>query len=89
MKILKFEHYRDGGTIEIITDIGTYCFDGRLSKSNLTRGKLFNGYPKNDNSNIIENSKELENEIVEALKKYEDGFYQGVINYFLTNRLSK
>lgn len=30
MKILEIEQYLDGGTIEIITDNGTYCIDNRL-----------------------------------------------------------
>jgi hypothetical protein len=49
MEIKKFEMYRDGGTIELTTDKGIFCFDNRI-RSN-TKGRLYDGYPKKDNSN--------------------------------------
>jgi hypothetical protein len=76
--------YKDGGTIEISTDKGVYCFDNRLFSQ--TKGKLYDGYPKKDNSNLIENSKDLENEIVECLKFYKNDFYQNTINYILKTK---
>jgi hypothetical protein len=73
MKILKFDMYKDGGTIEIVTDEGIYCFDDRLFTK--TKGRLYNDYPKDDNSNLIENSTEIEKKIINALKEYDDDFY--------------
>ncbi len=54
MEIKKFKIYIDGGTIEITTDKGIFCFDERIRTS--TKGRLYDGYPKGDNSNLIENS---------------------------------
>jgi hypothetical protein len=86
MKVLNFQQYRDGGTTMIETDQGTFAFDRRLQTK--TEGFIFEGYPKEDNSNIIKNSGELEKEIIEALKNYEDieGFYQESIKFFLEER---
>lgn len=88
MKIEYFDiHFDDGGTIEIKTDEGTYCFDDRLESK--TQGRLYEGYPKDDNSNLIINYKHIEKEITEELKKYKDPFYQAVVDdliYLLETR---
>jgi len=84
MKIIKYNVYLDGGTIEIETDNGVFCFDKRM-RSN-TKGRLYRGYPKKDNSNIIENSTELEKKLLEGLKSYKDEFYQGAIDYFIKSK---
>lgn len=84
MEIVKFEIYKDGGTIEISTDKGVYCFDDRLFSQ--TKGKLYDGYPKKDNSNLIENSEDLEKEILECLKFYKNDFYQNSINHILKTK---
>ena len=76
--------FLDGGTILIETDQGDYSFDYRLKTS--TEGRLYNGMPKNDNSNIIENSNDLENEIIEALKEYKNEFYQNSIDFIINNK---
>ena len=81
MKIIKYNVYLDGGTVEIKTDKGVFCFDGRI-RSN-TEGRLYQGYPKKDNSNIIENSIELEKKLIEALKSHKDEDYQNAINDFI------
>lgn len=85
MKIIKFDQYLDGGTTEIITNNGIYCFDSRLGTK--TKGKLYNGYPKKDNSNLINDSNEIEKEIIEALKEYKDDFYQLSIDSFIKNKI--
>ena len=46
MKVNTFEMYRDGGTIELKTDKGVFCFDQRISSE--TKGRLYEGYPKKD-----------------------------------------
>lgn len=84
MEINKFEMYRDGGTIELDTDKGIFCFDERI-RSN-TKGRLYDGYPKSDNSNLIENSEDLEIELIECLKLYKNDFYQSSIDYFINSK---
>lgn len=84
MKIKKFVSYLDGGTIELETDNGTFCFDHRLNTT--TEGRLYKGYPKDDNSGLIENSDELETELIEALKLYKNDFCQDSINYFINSK---
>ena len=65
MKILDFKVYLDGGTVEITTDCGVFCFDDRIHTT--TEGKLYWGQPKDDNSNMIKNSEEFLPAILEAL----------------------
>ncbi len=79
--------YRDGGTIELQTDNGIFCFDERINSS--TIGRLFNGYPKNDNSNLIENSKDLEVELLTCLINYKNDLYQTCIESFIQRKLNK
>jgi hypothetical protein len=84
MEIKKFEMYRDGGTIELTTDKGIFCFDERI-RSN-TKGRLYDGYPKRDNSNLIENSDDLEQELIDSLKSFKSDFYQSSIDYFINSK---
>ena len=84
MEIKKFEMYRDGGTIELDTDKGIFCFDGRIGSN--TKGRLYKGYPKDDNGNLIENSDDLENQLIECLKLYKNDFYQRSIDYFINSK---
>lgn len=83
MKIQKIEEYRDGGTIEIKTDKGTFCFDKRIGSN--TVGKLYDGFPKKDNSNLIENSECLEIELIEILKSYKT-IYRGSIDSLIKSK---
>lgn len=84
MEIKKFEMYKDGGTIELTTDKGIFCFDKRIRSS--TKGRLYDGYPKSDNSNLIENSDGLEQELIERLKLFKSDFYQSSIDYFINSK---
>lgn len=84
MEIKKFEMYRDGGTIELTTDKGIFCFDERIGSN--TKGRLYEGYPKRDNSNIIENSDKLVEELIDSLKKFKSDFYQSSIDYFINSK---
>ena len=84
MEIKKFEMYRDGGTIELETDKGIFCFDERIGSN--TKGRIYDGYPKSDNSNLIENSEGLESELIEGLKLYKNDFYQSLIEYFINSK---
>ena len=87
MKITNFEIYKDGGSIELTTDDGIFCFDRRISTT--TKDRLYSNYPKKDNSNLIENSDELENELIEGLKHYKNSFYQSSIDFFIKSRNQK
>jgi hypothetical protein len=84
MEIKKFEMYRDGGTIELTTDKGIFCFDDRIGSN--TKGRLYEGYPRRDNSNIIENSDGLEQELIDSLKSFKNDFYQSSIDYFINSK---
>ena len=84
MKINNFKMYLDGGTIELDTDKGIFCFDERIGSN--TKGILYNGYPKDDNSNLIENSEDLETELIECLKLYKNDFYQSSVDYFINSK---
>lgn len=82
MKVLNYEMYRDGGTEEITTDVGVFCYDHRIES--ITAGCLYNGYPKEDNSNIIQDPTDIEQELLEALKQYTaHPMYQGHIDRLL------
>ena len=84
MEIKKFEMFLDGGTIKITTDEGIFCFDHRIKTT--TEGRLYEGMPKDDNSNLIENSDELEDRIIELLKFFHDDFYQSSIERFINSK---
>lgn len=81
MKILELKLYRDGGTVELNTNKGVFCFDGRMNTK--TKGALYSGYPQKDN--LIENQKELEPKIIEALKEYKDDSQQEFIEYLINS----
>lgn len=71
MKILNFDMYLDGGTVKVVTDEGVFCFDGRIKTK--TKGKLYSGYPTINNSNLIESSEKLGQQILVLADKYGDG----------------
>ncbi len=68
MEILKIDMYLDGGTLEITTDLGIYCIDNRIKSK--TKGVLYCGYPKDNNSNIYDNQELLKGKIINSLKTY-------------------
>ena len=70
MRIIEVNSYRDGGTVQIDTDEGVFCFDGRIGSS--TKGRLYNGYPMRDNSNLIEDYETLEIQLIKTFISYKD-----------------
>jgi len=84
MEVLKYRMFKDGGTSEITTTEGTFCFDNRLKSS--FKGRLFNGYPQKDNSNLIEDSEKLKECLIEALSEFKDEFYQETIDYLVESQ---
>lgn len=79
MKITKTDMYLDGGTILIQTDIGDYAIDNRIESN--TPNKIFNGYPLDDNSNLMENQNEIILKLKNACKESQvDSYVKDVIN---------
>lgn len=68
MEITKIDGYLDGGTIKIVTTDEIYCIDSRIKTK--TKGNIFFGYPKDDNSNIAPNQDEIKIEMKNAIEKY-------------------
>lgn len=71
MKVKGHDMYLDGGTIEVCTDMGIYCIDSRIDTS--TKGQLYLGYPKDDNSNLVLDQLPIKTMLLEGLSKYEKG----------------
>jgi len=84
IEIKSFDMYRDGGTIRISTNEGIFCFDDRQMST--TKGRLYYGYPKPDDSNLIENSEELEYKIIKSLKSYKNKLYQKAIDHLVKSK---
>ena len=84
MKVLDYNVYLDGGTVLITTNEGTYSYDNRISST--TKGKLYEGYPKGNDSNIIVDSIEIEKKILEALKEYKNNLYEASIKDLIKNK---
>ncbi len=79
MEILNVDIALDGGTMKVTTknindNIVDYCFDNRINT--LTKNELYLGYPKNDNSNLVEQPYLIEKEIINTLKEYKHELYQ-------------
>ena len=70
MEIIKISAYKDGGTVKIITTDEIYYIDSRIGTK--TKGSLFLGYPKDDNSNIISKQDDIKLEIIESIKNYNE-----------------
>jgi len=85
IEIKRFDMLDDGGTMKITTDEGIFCFDYRLMST--TKGRLYYGYPMDDNSNLMENSEELEYRIIKSLKSYKKENYQKAIDYLVKSKL--
>ena len=68
MKIIGFTTYKDGGTVRIITQEESYYIDSRLRTK--TKGTIYIGYPKDDNSIIADNQEKLKKEILLGVEEY-------------------
>jgi hypothetical protein len=73
MKVDFLSYYKDGGTVGINTDEGTYYMDYRISSE--TQGKLLDGKPKEKNSKEVVNAS-LRQEIANAMKVYEPSRFE-------------
>ena len=85
IEIKEFTMYMDGGTIRISTNEGIFCFDDRLMST--TKGRLYYGYPMDDDSNLMENSEKLEYKIIKSLKSYKKENYQKAIDHLVKSKL--
>jgi hypothetical protein len=79
MKILKFDMYLDGGTIKLVTDEEVFCFDNRIKTK--TKGDLYKGYPKADNSNLVDDI-ELRQELIKLAEEFGDKYLYQAIQSF-------
>ena len=70
MDIIEVGGYTDGGTIQIISSDGNYYIDSRIGTT--TKGSIFFGYPKKDNSNIMIDQDSIRKEIKDAVDRYSD-----------------
>lgn len=77
IRIVNVNYYKDGGTLELETDRGVYCFDNRIKTK--TKYCLYNGYPFKNNSNIIHNSTSIEKALIKAMEKYDGRLYKDII----------
>jgi len=84
IEIIEFTMYMDGGTIRISTNEGIFCFDDRLMST--TKGRLYYGYPMDDDSNLMENSEKLEYKIIKSLKSYKNKSYQKAIDHLVKSK---
>ena len=84
IEIKDFTIYSDGGTIRISTNEGIFCFDDRLMST--TKGRLYYGYPMDDDSNLMENSEELEYKIIKSLKSYKKENYQKATDHLVKSK---
>ncbi len=92
MKILGYEAYLDGGTIEILTDEGSFCYDGRIRST--TKESWYLGYPEKDNSNLIseKNYNLFEIRLIVLLKEYNKtshDVYKNSIDWLIENLENK
>ena len=72
MKIKEVISYFDGGTVDIVTDRGVYSVDSRLFTK--TQGKLFFGYPRDDNKNIMrpDEVNKIKDELILCLENFSE-----------------
>jgi|TARA_B100000767_G_C19255088_1_gene324835 hypothetical protein len=71
MEIKDIDMYKDGGTVKLTTNTGTYYIDNRLRSE--TKYKLYDNYP--DRGNLIKDDKEIKNKLHKALEEYHHNFY--------------
>lgn len=60
MNILRYDHFRDGGTLVIETDEGTFYVDHRIG-DHPTKGKMLDSYPyHNDSCKEVDDQLQIE-----------------------------
>ncbi len=67
MNILNTDYILDGGTLVIKTDEGDYAIDNRIRS--FTKGKLYFGYPQDNDENLISNPGDVIEKLTEAIKE--------------------
>jgi hypothetical protein len=71
MTINSIDSYKDGGTVEIKTDSGTFYLDHKAwgeGTANCGTGKLFDGWPREGGKEVVRVS--TRQEVVSALKEH-------------------
>lgn len=67
MEILSLDYYTDGGTQQILTDLGEFCIDNRI-KTN-TRRALYKGHPENGE---LVNDDSIKIQLIRAIENYKE-----------------
>jgi hypothetical protein len=77
--IKNIEEYFDGGTIEIILENGeSYAIDDRLFTE--TKYQLYKGYPRDDNSNLIDYPLDTIINLLEMINNYNPNEYDNIVH---------
>jgi hypothetical protein len=66
MRVVHITAYLDGGTVAIVTDEGVFCIDRRVNTS--TPGKIYEGYPEMNNSNIMADQQKIRDMLHQAVQ---------------------
>jgi hypothetical protein len=74
MIINNIDVYRDGGTIKVETNEGTFYIDRRIRTE--TKANVYDDYPKS--GNIIDNGEEIKQRLYDSLESYEHPFYKNI-----------
>lgn len=59
MNVIRYDHFRDGGTLVIETDEGTFYVDHRIG-DHPTKGKMFDKYPLSDSHEQVGDMTQIE-----------------------------
>jgi hypothetical protein len=71
MKILHKLYYKDGGTVEYLTDNDlSFCLDNRILSN--TKGKWYLGYPDKPESTMLEDDNLLLIQFLNVLKDFKE-----------------
>lgn len=74
LKLIGFSGYLDGGTIELLTEYEIYCIDKRIRSK--TKGFVYLGYPKDDNSNMAQNQDRIKEKLIACVETADDSIFK-------------
>ena len=74
MTINNIDVYRDGGTVKVETNEGTFYVDRRIGTE--TKANVYNDYP--NRGNIMDNGEEIKQRLYNSMEGYEHPFYKNI-----------
>ena len=74
MIINNIDVYKDGGTVKVETNEGTFYIDRRIGTE--TRANVYDDYPNRGNRR--ENGEEIKQRLYDSLEGYEHPFYKNI-----------